>query len=196
MLKKLLNNLTGQTQAQNREGVYREKYYRYRHAMGLLKNQFPFLEKVVRWVEDTHDYNDLQLAESCKVQSNEVTKPYLSAYDLVCLDTDFRAHLVANDLLSPKSRKVIMYMDRRALDVFFGRTLTIPTVTLTVTDETLLPRLQVLVKSFVERQAHTLKREKVEIKCQYLESIEGYTMIKADLFGNIPCIHKAKPATN
>lgn len=196
MLKKLLNNLTGQTQVQNREGVYREKYYRYRHAMGLLQNQFPFLEKVVRWVEDTQNDNDLQLAESCMVQSTAVTEPCLSAYDLVCLDTDFRAYLVANDLLSPKSRKVIMYMDRRALDVFFGRALTIPTVTLTVTDETLLPRLHILVKSFEERQAHTLKRDKVEIKCQYLESIEGYTTIKADLFGNIPCIYKAKPATN
>lgn len=186
MLKKVINNLLGQKT--ERHEAYRDKYYRFRHAASLLNDNFPFLSEVMRWVEDTNDFNDLQLKERCLAKVKY--KPSLDVYDLVSLNDFFRSHLVATDVIKSTSRKQILFMDRNALDLFFGRKTTVNTVTLTVVDENLIAPLQVVVADFQLRQARRKKTDRVEINCQLLTSLDDYTVIKADLFGNIPSIIK------
>lgn len=185
MLKKLINNLLGQQPTQHQE-LTRDKYFRYRHAMGLMGNQFPFLREIERWVEDTSDFYDIQLMERCIAKAK--VEPSLSVYDLVALNDYFRQHLIANDIIAKTSRKRVLYFDKNAADLFFGYALNTTTVTLTVTDAELMERLQIVVNDFLTRHGRRNGVGKIKIHCRYEEDLSGYKVFPADLFSNIPCL--------
>lgn len=164
----------------------REKYYRYRYAMRKLSAHFPYLAEVAKWVENLEDFDEDALEKRCLEM---VQKPEhgLDAYDLLVINNFFREHLVANEIITAKSRRTLVYFDREAADIFFGRKRETMSLCLYVTDKEFLEPLRTVVKSY---NARLIRRHSgnVKISVHYISTLDGFTVYKADLFNNIPCI--------